>query len=274
MADKTRPLIIHAGFHKTGTTTLQRTLRENRALLKPHCNIQLKWKVRPLVHATRGYSTWRDPLTLAKVSLRADEYWAEQPTYKSRGLILSAEELAGHMPGRDDVPDYRPAIDNLREIVTAAQRRYEKSGQQADVRIVMTTRQADPWLESAYWEHVKSSGITMSLEEFKTRVGPAADTRPLLQELAEAIAPVPVIPLALEHWQALPLGVAAPLLDLVGVPPKTRDTLVPLAPENTRLPQPILDELLDLNRKISDREARNAAKRALMDAHERSLQGE
>jgi hypothetical protein len=43
---------------------------------------------------------------------------------------------------------------------------------------------------------------------------------------------------------------------------------------NTRLPQPILDEMLDLNRKISDREARKAAKHALIDAHKRTLQGE
>ncbi|TCL08029.1 hypothetical protein BXY66_0060 [Shimia isoporae] len=274
MASKTRPLIIHAGFHKTGTTTLQRTLRENRDALKRHCNIHFKWKIRPLVHATCGYSTWRDPLTLGKVSVRADEYWAAQPTFKSRALILSAEQLAGHLPGRPDVPDYRTAVPILSEIVASARRRFEKTDQEADIRIVMTTRQPDAWIESAYWEHVKSSGITMDVDQFRTQVGPVADQRPVLEELAESIAPAPVIPLALEHWQSLPLGLAAPLLDLAEVPPKVRDSLTPATPQNTRLPQPLLDELLDLNRKISDREARNAAKDALMAAHERSQRGE
>lgn len=274
MLRKTRPLIIHAGFHKTGTTTVQRTLRDNRDALKPYCNIHLKWKIRDLVHATRGYSTYRDPLTLAKVSMRADEYWEAQPTFKSRSLILSAEELAGHMPGREDVPDYRPAIQNLREIVDSATRRFAKADLLPDIKVAMTTRQPDTWLISAYWEHVKSSRMTVSLDEFKARVSPIADPRPLLKELAEALDPVPVIPLALEHWQSLPLGLAAPLLDLAEVPPKVRDSLVPLPSQNTRLPQSVLDELLDLNRKIGDREARNAAKRAVMDAHARSLQGE
>lgn len=274
MGGTTRPLIIHAGFHKTGTTSLQRTLRDNRDALKPHCNIHLKWKIRDLVHATRGYSTFRDPLTLAKVSMRADDYWDAQPTFKSRSLILTAEELAGHMPGREDVPDYRPAIDNLREITNAAFRRFAKTDQTPDIKVVLTTRHPDTWLVSAYWEHVKSSGITMGLDEFKARVGPAADPRPLLEELTATLDPVPVIPLALEHWQSLPLGLAAPLLDLAEVPRKVRDSLVPTPMQNTRLPQDILDELLDLNRKIGDREARNTAKRAVMDAHERSQQGE
>ena len=30
-----RRIIIHAGFHKTGTTSLQQTLRANRAALRP-----------------------------------------------------------------------------------------------------------------------------------------------------------------------------------------------------------------------------------------------
>ncbi len=274
MLPKTRPLIIHAGFHKTGTTSLQRTLRDNRDALKQHCNIHLKWKIRDLIHATRSYSTYRDPLTLAKVSRRADDYWKAQPTFKSRSLILSAEELAGHLPGREDTPDYRPMINNLREIVDAATRRFAKTDQVPDIKIAMTTRQADKWVVSAYWEHVRSSRMTIDLEDFKTRVAPIADPRPLLADLTAALDPVPVIPLALEHWQSLPLGLAAPLLDLAEVPPKVRDRLVPIPSQNTRLPQSVLDELLDLNRKISDREARNTAKRALMDAHDRSQQGE
>ena len=274
MTGKTRPLIIHAGFHKTGTSSLQHTLRENREALKPYCNIHLKWKIRDLVHATRGYSTYRDPLTLAKVTRRAEDYWKAQPTFKSRSLILSAEELVGHLPGREGVPDYRPALDNLREIIDAATRRFAKTDQVPDIKIVMTTRQPDTWLTSAYWEHVKSSNMTIDLEDFKSRVAPVADPRPLLADLTAALDPVPVIPLALEHWQSLPLGLATPLLDLAEVPPKVRDRLVPIAQQNTRPPQSVLDELLDLNRKISDREARSAAKRAVMDAHERNLQGE
>ena len=65
-----RRIIIHAGFHKTGTSTIQATLRENREAMKKHVALRLRWHMKDLVAATRGYSTWRDPLTLIKVQDR------------------------------------------------------------------------------------------------------------------------------------------------------------------------------------------------------------
>lgn len=116
----TRPLILHAGFHKTGTSSLQQTLKTNRGALKTHCNLVLKFRLKELLHATRGYSTWRDPLSLAKLAHRADTWLADQPDYMHRGLIASAEEFAGHMPGREGIDDYSAALDLLPELVAAS----------------------------------------------------------------------------------------------------------------------------------------------------------
>ena len=66
-------IIFHAGFHKTGTTSVQATLRENRPLMKQHIALRRRWHMKELMSATRGYSTWRDPLTLIKVQDRFEQ---------------------------------------------------------------------------------------------------------------------------------------------------------------------------------------------------------
>jgi hypothetical protein len=101
-----RRVIIHAGFHKTGTSTIQATLRENRVAMKRHVALRMRWHMKDLVAATRGYSTWRDPLTMIKVQHRFGLMLNELPVMPRRTLIISSEELAGHLPGRDDITDY------------------------------------------------------------------------------------------------------------------------------------------------------------------------
>jgi hypothetical protein len=49
-----RRVILHAGFHKTGTTSVQEFLRANRSALKKHVAIRLKPQMRDLIHAARA----------------------------------------------------------------------------------------------------------------------------------------------------------------------------------------------------------------------------
>ena len=39
----------------------------------------------------------------------------------------------------------------------------------AEVCIYLSTRAPEPWLASAYWEHVKSSNMTLDFDAFRTR---------------------------------------------------------------------------------------------------------
>ncbi|MDG1067679.1 MAG: hypothetical protein P8P40_04770, partial [Sulfitobacter sp.] len=95
-----RKIVIHAGFHKTGTSTVQAVLRANRKALMPALAIRLKGQMQELMSATRGYSTYGTDEALDKVSRRFDALLAELPGMPRRTLLLSAGELAGHMPGR------------------------------------------------------------------------------------------------------------------------------------------------------------------------------
>lgn len=261
MGFATHPILIHAGFHKTGTTTIQKTLRANRAALRPHALLALRRDLEPLLHAARAHSAYGDPLSLAKFTLRAEAFVNALPGLKKRGLILSSEELSGHLPGRGGLPDYRAAPVLMGELAAAFQRRYDTP----DLTFVFTTRAADSWLTSAYWEQVKSSNQSLSLAHFRAKYATAANFDPILADIRNAIAPARLLHYSLEESRDTPLGPATPLLQRLDLPDTTFTALTPTKAANTRLPQDALDTLLALNQTHADNsDARIAAKRAYL----------
>lgn len=254
-----RRIIFHAGFHKTGTTSVQTTLRENRPLMKKHVALRRRWHMRELMSATRGYSTWRDPLTLIKVQDRFEQVMDGVADMPERTLIMSAEELSGHMPGRGDLMDYSAAPILLYTFWDIAQRRYPE----AEILIYLTTRAAEAWLTSAYWEHVQSSDMTLELDAFREKYRRAGDLDAMVADIASRV-PCPVHAAALEDCRALPHGPADPLLDLCDLPLSIRAQLVIHPPANKTLPLGTLRALLKANRSLSNPESRRAAKEAII----------
>lgn len=254
-----RRIVIHAGFHKTGTSTVQAVLRGNRAALRPFLRSVLKGEIEPLCHAARGYSTWRDPFTLDKFAARFAALLDRVGAMPKRVLCLSAEELAGHMPGRAGIADYGAALELAREMARVAESRAPGT----PVAFYYSTRTPQDWLESAYWEHVKSSAMTLDFADFAARHRAAAD----LDAMAERIAAeLPVTRIRLEDSRAHPAGPAGPLLDLCGVPRRAQAALRLPPPVNERRDARVLLELLAANRDYTDRDARRAAKRAILAA--------
>lgn len=267
MSFGTGKIVIHAGFHKTGTSSVQTALRHNRARLKPFAALALKWRIREVLHAMRAYSTLPDPISQMKVSHRLDHWLREMPDLKRRGMIVSAEELAGHMPGREGIDDYGAAVALAVEIRNAMRRRYGNP----DLHFLYTTRAPETWLESAYWEHVKSSSMTIDLQTFLARHQRAAKFSPVLEAIRDAVAPCPVTVVPIETCRDMRLGPAEVVLRCLGLNDHDLASFEEIAPANTRLPLPVLQELLDLNRNIGDRKARSAAKHAVIRRHEESL---
>jgi hypothetical protein len=255
-----RRIILHPGFHKTGTSSLQATLRANRSALKPHVALRLRWQMKDLLHATRGYSTWRDPLTLLKAEHRFDALLDTLPRMPRRTLILSAEELAGHLPGRGDLADYSAAPELLDSFIRSLRQRFSR----AEIMVYLSTRDPAEWIASAYWEHVKASSMTLDLAEFTARYAPAAALDTVVETIARRL-PCPVHHARLEACCDLPLGPATPLLDLCELPPEVMAQLTLPPPENRRLPADLLQALLDANRQhADDPQARRRAKIALL----------
>ncbi|MEO0390087.1 MAG: hypothetical protein AAF218_04010, partial [Pseudomonadota bacterium] len=254
-----RQVVLHIGFHKTGTSSVQAVLRANRAALKRHVAIRLKPQIKELLHGARGYSTWRDGWSLAKTQRRWDALLAGLPAMPRRVLIVSAEELAGHMPGRGALADYSAAVDLTQVYVDGVRARFPE----AEITVHVGLRQAEDWLRSAYWEHVKSSSMVLDEAEFVAHYRAAADLAAVADRIAEQ-AGVPVHHAWLEHCGAHPLGPAAALLAGCAVPQELLHRLTPAPVQNTRLPVDVLQALLAANRSYADRDARKAAKRSIL----------
>jgi hypothetical protein len=256
-----RRIIIHAGFHKTGTSSIQNTLRENRVAMKKYVALRLRWHMKELVSATRGYSTWRDPVTLSKVQSRFDALMQDLPGMPRRTLILSAEELAGHLPGRGDLADYSAAPILLYAFWEIATARFPA----ADIQFYLSTRRPEAWLASAYWQHVESSSMTLDFDAFCDRYHKAADLSAMVTEIATRV-PAPVRHCDLEDCKDGPLGPADPLLDLCDLPLALRADLTPTPVANPRHDEGIRMALLDANRSHASPAARRAAKDAILRA--------
>ncbi len=254
-----RKIVIHAGFHKTGTSTVQAVLRTNRKALMPALAIRLKGQMQELMHATRGYSTHGTADALDKVSRRFDGLLADLPGMPRRTLLMSAEELSGHMPGRGALANY----DATPVLMYLFWERAKVAFPKTPAHFVFATRSADGWHRSAWAEHVKSSGMTLDYENYVQRYAGASNLAQIVQDVTRRV-PAPVHSYALEDCANLPLGPADPVLDLCEVPADIRATLVPQPPQNTRLSEDTLAALLEINRTHTDTKARNAAKDALL----------
>ncbi|MDQ7070525.1 MAG: hypothetical protein Q9M48_07280 [Rhodobacterales bacterium] len=256
----TAPIVIHAGFHKTATSTIQQFLQRNRPALNPHLALGLKWKMKEILHAARVFSTWRDPVTLMKFARRFDAFVAAHSGVQRRGLFISAEELCGHMPGRGDLLDYSAAPILMAEIRDA----FTRAHSAPDLHFAFTIRPCESWLKSAYWEHVKSASMTLDYADFHAKYAPAADLPACIQAIKTAVAPFPVHTFDIKDQHRL--GPIAPMLDLFDLPSETRQALVPIPAKNQRQSDDILNELLEINRNIDDREVRKTAKQAVLNA--------
>ncbi|MEO0402830.1 MAG: hypothetical protein AAF214_10685 [Pseudomonadota bacterium] len=250
-----RKIVLHAGFHKTGTSTIQQCLRANRKALMPALAIRLKGQMQDLMHATRGYSTWRDPLTLAKVARRFDALLADLPEMSKRTLVLSGEELSGHMPGRGSLADYSAAVDLAQLYSDVIKARFPG----VPVAFLYSTRSAASWLESAYWEHVKSASMTLGFDEFADAYGHGANLPAIAAQVNAAVGH-PVQTATFEDGG----DPVTALLDLCDVPTPLRSHLSQVAASNTRLPRDVLLELLAANRAYPDRAQRKAAKQDIL----------
>jgi hypothetical protein len=254
-----RRLVIHAGFHKTGTTTIQQTLKLNRPVLKPVLRSVMRPGMKDLVVAARGFSTDGDALSRAKFHNRFGSFLYEQPPMRRRVLCLSAEELSGHLPGRPKVPDYRAAIKLAQDMAAGAHLVFPY----AELVFFFTTRNPDDWLQSAWSEHVKSSSMTMSLDEFATKYRAAADLEGVVSEVAAAVS-AKVVHSRLEETTGDTFGPATRLLDICEVPQEVSDQMTRPEPANRRPDQDIMADLLDANRTIRDKAALKAAKEQIL----------
>lgn len=238
-----RRIILHAGFHKTGSTTVQDTLRENRAALKSHVALRLPWHLRDVTTATRAYAKDRDPQILETAQEHFDQLLSALPGMPKRTLIISGDDLAGGLPCRNKQPDYAMAPVLLYALWDCARARFPA----ADVMIHLATRTPVAWLRSVYRDKVRNGSLTLDFDLFSKRFSATAALADMATEIASRV-PCPVHVTSLEDSALLSLGPAAPLLDLCDLPEDLRRTLVPGPLPVPALPDTVTEALLEANR--------------------------
>jgi len=258
-------VIVHAGFHKTGTTSLQDFLYQNKSSLAPYMAYYGKMDFLDAGTQARIYAQRPFPHRLIKFRHAFRAFLENIPDHSL--IVLSRETFSGGMPGHHTLSGrlmtsyQRPAKRLAKVIISELRRRF---GPSTEITFFYTTRERESWLRSVYGHLLRSIRITDDYVSFRARfpklLGPEAEA----QKLARALSPVPVIMAALEDYSSAREGPAAALLDLMTIPPELRGCLRPILRQNTANPAATQAEFLRLNREIKSKAKLKAAKEALL----------
>jgi hypothetical protein len=257
-----RRIIIHAGFHKTGTTSLQQTLRTNRAALRPDIRLVLRPGMTALCETARAYSRTREDYDLGMVKYEAALLIEGLAEEQARTIILTSEDLAGHMPGRHGLHGYGAAPDLMRALSVALR----AAAPDDTVSFFFTTRAAAPWLRSCYGQHLRASKMVWDEADYIKRLRSSADMGGIVDLIRREVHGHDVIQAALEDHAERRLGIAEALLDHLAFDKTRRAVLVPSPVHNTALDEETKAQLLVLNRSELEPAALRKAKRALIEA--------
>lgn len=256
-----RRIIIHAGFHKTGTTSLQQTLRANRAALRPDFRLVLRPGMTALCECARAYSKSREDYDLGMVKYEAALLMEGLQTEEAGTIILTSEDLSGHMPGRHKLHGYGAAPDLMRALSVALR----AASPEDEVSFFFTTRSAEPWLRSCYAQHLRATRMVWDESDYLKRMKTSSEHDKILDLVKREVPEHAVLDAALEDYANRPLGIAEALLDHLEIGGTRRASLVPSPARNAALPDAVKAELLALNRSDLDDDALRKAKRTLIE---------
>lgn len=258
-------VIVHAGYHKTGTTSLQDFLSDNRAALSPWLSYYGKADFLGAGSAARIYAQRPFPWRLNRFRRLLRAFLADIPDAQT--IVLSRETFSGGMPGHHRVGGglmrsyFGPALKLARIIIAELRRRF---GRDVEITFFYTVRDREAWIASVHGHLLRSIRLTDDFDTFRARFPALASPAEEAQRMRGALSPVPVVTAALEDWADHREGPAGALLDLVGVPAEVRSGLTPARRSNAGQRPDLRAAMLDLNRSGLDKAALKAAKAELL----------
>lgn len=237
-------LVLHPGFHKTGTSSAQHLLWRNRKRLLSHVEIYQFRHLTEVGALALKFSKSGNPLDLLDLADLLDAVFAGIGPKEGRHLLLSHEGLFGHLPGWPGVADYGAAQVLLPIYLEFLADRFPGHV----LQVVLTTRSRDSWIWSAWRHHLYGHRLTQSFEAFEAEHHSAADLTALAADLRAKVAPVEVVEADLADAAAHPLGPAGALLDPLDLPDAVADELVIVPPGNRGPNADLAAQFLALNR--------------------------
>ncbi|MCW8843389.1 MAG: hypothetical protein OQK00_08250, partial [Rhodobacteraceae bacterium] len=205
-------LLIHAGFHKTGTTSVQRLLGKNKRAIAPIAHVFLRKHIAAVCEAARAYSDSRDSADLLDFSAAFAAFLEARDMDDKRDLIISSEDLSGLMPGRRDLETY----DAAPMLMKAATMMIDRVLQDRidEVIFYFSLRQPEPWLRSCHTQHLRAIRMTQDAEDYARDYAASADLPRIVDKIRIAVAPHRVESAWLEDCADAPLGPLTPIADI------------------------------------------------------------
>lgn len=254
-----RQILLHPGFHKTGTSSMQHFLWANRDALEPYFEVRLMRHFKPVVRLAGMFSRRKNPLQLLDMVPLLDECFAELPLRCDRDLLLSAEGLCGHLPGTHDIHDYSAVPILMTYLAGYLLERFPD----AQVKLLFTTRNSYDWLFSTCKHQLRAQRLRLDFTEFEAEYKDAAQLDKVVRKVAKALAPLPVTTMPMSEALRHPLGPGAALVDQMEVPDLVRSSLIPVGKGNEGPSDALWAQFLSINRSSLSDAAAAEAKNAL-----------
>ena len=191
-----------------------------------------------LCEASRIWSARRTKKALKTVQSEAKRLASQLPV--SGQVILSSEDLTGHMPGRKKLRSY-DAAPTLMETLENAIMNHHPS---AEITFYFSTRGAAAWLRSCHWQHVRATPYKLSVEDYARQYAGSADLDTTVKAVASGV--VSRVESALLEDCTGEWGPSEPVLDLADVPKGLRAQLKHIKPSNVAASDEILAAMLQL----------------------------
>ncbi|MFT4620412.1 MAG: hypothetical protein ACI9KS_000523 [Sulfitobacter sp.] len=263
-----RRILVHSGFHKTGTSSLQGFLDMHSEPLAPYFYAFGRFQAPAIDEAAKTYAQKRFPWRLAAFRRAVRNYLSGAPL--DRNIVISMESLSGLMPGHRLFGGARAeaysdtAIAMAKVLVRELRRAF---GADIDIVFLFTTRQQEDWLRSVHGHLLRSIRLTDDFEAFRTQFIDLPTLPEQAAKIAALLAPIRVEIAALEAYTLCRIGPARAVLDLMDVPKEVRTTLAPAPRANIGQPFDLRTTFLKLNREITNKAALKARKNGLLRAH-------
>lgn len=259
-------VLVHAGYHKTGTSSLQDTLRRNRDGLTQHFLFYGQEDFQDAGAYARIYA--QRPFAWHKRRFRAAFRSFLNTIPDGHDIVLSRETFAGGIPGHRDwrgrpLQGYyatsRVLLPLIRDEVL---RRFPL----ADLAFLFTTRDRDSWVTSIHGHLLRSIKLTHDLCEFQTTMAKLPAPEDEVRKIAPHLQPHSILTAKLEDHKDRRLGLARVVLDHFNVPDATRHRLSAAKRAYQGQPAALRQAFLELNRSNLQGEELKDAKEALLRA--------
>lgn len=241
-------ILLHPGFHKTGTSTAQHLFWHNRERLAPHVAIFQLRHLRDVAKLCMGFSKTQNPLLLLDMADALDSAFANLPADDPRHILLSCEGLSGHLPGWPNVETYGAAPVTTSYLCGYLEDRFPNH----DLSVTLTTRASGDWLFSAYRHHLRGFRLTVTWDEFRKKYAPAADLDGAVDEIRKGVAPYAVTSLPLDQSRDHPLGPGGAILESLDLPSGILAQLDPVAAGNRGPTSEVAEQFRVLNASTLD----------------------